>query len=84
MKLDIIKSGWLENIVYIEGLQVIISKKYCISFSEDRFILANSVHPDEMLHNAAFHLCFHCLQKYPIRGLLYTKDYCINNNDIFT
>ena len=28
------------------------------------FILANSADPDEMLHVAAFHLCFHCLPKY--------------------
>ena len=28
-----IKSGW--SIVYIQGSQVIISKKYCVSFSED-------------------------------------------------
>ena len=27
------------------------------------FVLANSVYPDEMLHNAAFHLHLHCLQK---------------------
>ena len=26
--------------------------------------LANSVGPDEMLHNAAFHLGLHCLPKY--------------------
>ena len=35
--------------------------------------LANSVDPDEMLHNAAFHLGLHCLPKYQFRGFLYTK-----------
>ena len=33
-----------------EGPQIIILKKYCISFSEDRFYLANSADLDEMLH----------------------------------
>ena len=55
VKLRTIRSGW--SIVFIEVSQVIISKKYCSSFSEDRFILANSVDPDEMPHYAAFHLC---------------------------
>ena len=31
------------------------------------FTLTNSVDPDEMLHNAAFHLGLHCLSKYPFR-----------------
>ena len=36
IKFDTVKSGW--SIVYIEGSQVIISKKkYCISFNEDGF-----------------------------------------------
>ena len=35
--------------------------KNCISFSED----CNSVDPDEMLHDAAFHLGLHCLPTYP-------------------
>ena len=34
-------------------------------------ILANSADPDEMQHNAAFHLGLHCLPKYPFRGLQY-------------
>ena len=29
---------------------------YCISFSKIEFVLANSAHPVEMPHNAAFHL----------------------------
>ena len=36
MKHHAIKSG--KSIVYIEGSLVIISQKYCISFSEDRFL----------------------------------------------
>ena len=37
IKFDTVKSGW--TIQYIEMSQVIISKKYCISFSEDWFRL---------------------------------------------
>ena len=58
MKYDTVKSGW--SIVYIEGLQVIISKKYQTSFSEDCIFL-NSTDPDEMPNNVAFHKGFHCL-----------------------
>ena len=32
------------------------------------FVLANSEDPDEMLHNAAFHLDLHYLPKYPFWG----------------
>ena len=28
-------------------------------------VIANSEDPDEMLHDAAFHLGLHCLPKYP-------------------
>ena len=38
IKFDKVKLGW--SILYIEGSQDIISKKYCISFSEDRFCLS--------------------------------------------
>ena len=44
---DIINLGW--SIVYIQASQV------CISFSDDIFVLANSVNPVEILHDAAFH-----------------------------
>ena len=40
---------------------------------KDVFTIANSVDPDEMLQNAAFHLGLHCLEKYPFRGFLPTK-----------
>ena len=39
------------------------------------FTFANSVDPDEMQHNAAFHLGLHCLQKYSFRGFS-NKSYC--------
>ena len=32
------------------------------------FDFANSADPDEMPHDAAFHLDIHCLSKYPFRG----------------
>ena len=35
-------------------------------FSED-FVLAITADPDEMPQHAAFHLCLHCLHKYPSR-----------------
>ena len=38
---DTVKSGW--SIVFIEGAQVIISLKYCISFSEDQFCLCQHI-----------------------------------------
>ena len=40
-------------------------------------VLASSVDPDEMLHNAAFHLGLHCLSKYSFNGFQYTKGYCV-------
>ena len=36
------------------------------------FVFAKSADPDEMQHNAAFHLGLHCLRKYPFRGFLST------------
>ena len=50
--------------IYIEGSQVKISKKYCISLAV--FVLANSAGPDEKRH---FHMGLHCLQKYGFMGL---------------
>ena len=66
IKFDILKSGW--SIVYIEGSQVIISNRYCISFPEGRFWFSK-----QCRHNVAFHLGLHCLPKYPFRGFWYTK-----------
>ena len=36
------------------------------------FVLANSVDPDGMLHDATFHLGHQCLPKYAFRNHLYT------------
>ena len=62
IKFDTVYSGWL--IIYIEGPQVIIFKKYCIFSMKTDFALANSAHPDEMLHYTAFHQALHCLPMY--------------------
>ena len=35
-------------------------------FSRLNFILVYSADPDEMPHFVAFHLCLHCLSKFPI------------------
>ena len=46
----------------------------------DCLVLSNSVYPDEILDNAAFHLGFHCFQKYAFTShkesnkLLLSKD----------
>ena len=36
-------------------------------------IIENSEDPNEMQHNAAFHLDLHCLPKYLFRGFQYIK-----------
>ena len=56
IKFDTVKSEW--SIIYIEGSQVIIFKKYCIFSMKIDFSLANSADPEEMLHYAAFNLPF--------------------------
>ena len=43
-------------------------QKILLFLSEDFFTFSNSVDPDEMQDIAAFHLGFHCLQKYSFRG----------------
>ena len=58
IKFDTVQSGW--SIAYIEGSEVILSKIYYISFSEDLLLLANSADTDEMPQ--AFHLGLHCCQ----------------------
>ena len=45
--------------VYIEGSQVMISKKNVFLSLEMESVLANSADPDEMLHYTAFHLGLH-------------------------
>ena len=63
----ILISGW--SIVYIEGSKDVISKKILYFFPDLKigFVLANVVDPDEMPHNAEFHLGPHCFgEKQPI------------------
>ena len=53
--------------MYIKGQQVIVFKiNFLFLFLKIVFIMANCVDPDEMPHDAAFHLCLHCLPKYVI------------------
>ena len=59
--------------MYIEGSQVIISKKIVFLSLKIDFVLVNSADPDEMPHYVAFHLGLHCLSKYPFRGFWSTK-----------
>ena len=67
IKFDAVNSGLY--IVYIEGSQVLISKRYYISFSEDHFCLPqNSAVPDEMPHYVAFCQGIHCLPRYLFKG----------------
>ena len=62
------------SIIYFKGSQVEISNNYVLQSLKIIFILANSADTDEMPHLAAFHLCLHCLSKYPLRGFQYTKN----------
>ena len=63
IKFVMVRSGWF--IAYIEGSQVIISKRYYISMKIGG-VLANIADPGEMMYYAAFHLGLHCLTKYPL------------------
>ena len=49
------------SILYYKGFPVKIAIKWCISVSENCFILANSADPDELQPYVAFHLGLHCL-----------------------
>ena len=62
---DTINLEWF--IVYIEGLHVIFCKQIVILSLKIIFVLANSVDPNEMPHNAAFHLGLHCMPKHIFR-----------------
>ena len=61
------------SVVYIQGSQVIISKIYCIFSLKLDLVLVNCENTGEMLHDAAFHLGFHCLQLYMLSSFLSTK-----------
>ena len=56
-------------ILYFKGSQIEFSQLLCISVPKGYFNLSIIVDPDEMQHNAAFHLDLHCL------GSQYTKGY---------
>ena len=45
----------------------------CILRLKAFLTFTNTVDPDEIMHNVAFHLGLHCLQKYPFIGFPYTK-----------
>ena len=51
---DTINFRW--SIIYIEGSQVIISNKIVLFSLQIIFVIAISVDPNEMQHNAVFHL----------------------------
>ena len=60
IKFETVYSG--QSIVYIEWSQVIISQKNFVFLSmKIDMVLADSVDPDEMQLNVAFHLGLHCL-----------------------
>ena len=71
IKFDRVKPGW--SIVYVEGSHVIILKKYIFLSLKIDFVLANGSDPDEIPHDAAFHLGLHCLPKYPLWGFCSSK-----------
>ena len=72
IELQKMKSGW--SIVYTRWILVILPKNVIIYLKIDN-ASANSAYPDEMSHDAAFHLGLHCLPKDPLRGVLSTKSY---------
>ena len=70
--IDTISMG--QPIVFFKGSQV----EYFLYYDVYRslkivLILANSAEPDEMQHDAAFHLGLHYLPNYPFTGLHDTK-----------
>ena len=56
----------MSRLNYIEGLQVIVTKLYCISLSEYQFVLENNTNPTKMQHYVTFYWGFHCL---PVQDL---------------
>ena len=72
IKFDTVRSG--RSKIYKEGPQVKISKNSVFLSLNIDFVLASSADPDEMPHNASFHLGLYCLSKYPFRSFLTLKD----------
>ena len=66
-----INLGW--PIVLMDGSQVKISNKYSISLNMVFVLANNNVDPDEMPHNAAFHMDLYCLPRYSFRSYYYIK-----------
>ena len=71
IKFDTVKSEW--SIVYTEGSQVVILKKIVFLSLKINFVLEKGVDPDEMQHNAAFHLGLHCFSNQMLMGSLVFK-----------
>ena len=70
-----IKFYTYKSIVYIEGSQVILSKKIIIFLSlKIDYVLANSADPDEMPHYSAFHQGLDCCQSTCLCGFLVFKE----------
>ena len=60
----------------VERTQVINSQTVIAFLSlKINFALVNSTDPDGMTHDAAFHLCLHCLPKYPFMHFRSLKGY---------
>ena len=72
VKLHALKAGWSIGIYYevtdYNRIYNIVFLSLKISF-----VLANSADPNEMPHNAAFHLGHQCLPKYRLRGFRSAK-----------
>ena len=62
---------WIVHCTYL-GMSGYNLKKnvFCLKIF---FTFTNSVDPDEMQHNAAFHQGLHCMQKYSFSGFPNTK-----------
>ena len=56
-----------------------LKKKYCIFCLKIFFTITNSVDPDEMQHDAAFHLGLHFLSECPFMGFPVYKGLTIHN-----
>ena len=62
----------------VSGYNLIKNCIFCLKIT-----FTNSVDPDEMQHNAAFHLGLLCLQKYSFRGFPKHKGLmkCVNETE---
>ena len=58
----------MSRLNYIEGSQVMLSRKDYCSFRNIDFVLTNIVDSGEMPHYVAFYLGLQCLAKYPFWG----------------